>query len=193
MEKDYHFWFEPDHRYEGLEAIFDGYKSALEIFKNKTKEYNWYDADFYREETDLIYGVALISLQNYINKWCVDFLELKLFGYTSAYQFYDRSSKIVNNDITQVRLIIELANYFKHRDDKGNLQNHTSKALEKVNILNTSKTGDERCEDELLIQGLILLTDNMIDLSVLMSIVKKWYEDILSTAKKERIAEKYNL
>lgn len=187
MRDEYHYWFEPDHRYEGLEALFDGYKIALEKFKKKYDECGWYDADFYREETDLIYGVVLVSLQNYINKWCVDFLESNIFGYTKAYQYYDRESAIVNNGITQIRLIVELANYFKHRDDEGNLQRHTSQVLEEVNLLKKSKRGEERYEDELLISGLFLLTDNLIDLSKLMMIVKSWFNDIICAAKKERM------
>lgn len=193
MKDEYHLWFEPDERYEGLEALFDGYNIALKKFRNKYQECDWYDVGFYREETDLIYGIALISLQNYINKWCVDFLESKIFGYERAYQYYDRDSKIVKNGVTQIRLIIELANYFKHRDDDGNLQHHTFQVLDNVNILNISKSGDERYEDELLIEGILLLNDNIFDLSGLMLIVKKWFNDILFAAEKERVTNVSNI
>ena len=183
MENNYHLLLEPDFRYEGLEAMFEGYKNALQIFKNKYDENNWYDVDFYREETDLIYGVVLISLQNYINKWCADFLEAGLFGYTNAYQYYDRESKNVIDGITQVRLIVELANYFKHRDDNRKLQSHTSQTLEKVHLLQIAKNGNERYEDDLLIEGLLLITKNGIDIFELMRVVKKWYGDTLNAAK----------
>ncbi|WP_243347412.1 hypothetical protein [Parabacteroides sp. FAFU027] len=115
------YWFEPDIRIEGLEGLFEGFDNSLKIFESKLNEFNWYDGDFFREETELIYGVALLSLQNYINKCCVDFLEAKFLGYTKKHEYYDLGSMPIVNEINQIRLIIALANYFKHSHDEGSL------------------------------------------------------------------------
>jgi len=183
IEKEYHYWFEPDERIEGLKAMFEGFDNAIKIFEKKYEEISWYDADFYYEETDLIYGVVLVSLQNYINKWCTVFVESRLFGCTKNYQFYERGSKIINNGITQIRLIVELANYFKHRDDEGNLQFHTADCLAKLNLTELSKKGDERQEDRLEIEGLLLLCSNEIDLFELLQIVIDWRENVIKLSK----------
>ena len=180
MEK--HYWLEMDHRFEGLEAIFDGFNKALETFHEKFNQYNWYDGDFYREETELIYGVVLVSLQNYINKSCVDFLDEKLFGYKQKYQFYDKNSKIIDAEISQIRLIIELANYFKHRDDERDFIKSTKDCLTKLGLMKFYKDSDERFEDELIFEGLLLINSHKIDINELLQIVKKWRDDTYAEA-----------
>lgn len=177
-----HYWLEMDHRFEGLEAIFDGFNKALETFHEKFNQYNWYDGDFYREETELIYGVVLVSLQNYINKSCVDFLDEKLFGYNQKYQFYDKNSKIINEEVTEIRLIIELSNYFKHREDEGDLNRKTKNYLEKLGLIKFQKNLEERFEDELIFEGLLLINSHKIDINELLQIVKKWRDDTYSEA-----------
>jgi len=183
IEKEYHYWFEPDERIEGLKAMFEGFDNAIKIFEKKYEEISWYDADFYYEETDLIYGVVLVSLQNYINKWCTVFVESKLFGYTKTYQFYEKGSKIINNGITQIRLIIELANYFKHRDDEGNLLFHTADCLTKLNLTELSKKENERDPNRLEIEGLFLLCSKEINLFELLQIVIDWRENVIKLSK----------
>lgn len=183
IEKEYHYWFEPDERIEGLKAMFEGFDNAIKIFEKKYEEISWYDADFYYEETDLIYGVVLGSLQNYINKWCTVFVESKLFGYTKTYQFYEKGSEIINNGITQIRLIIELANYFKHRDDGRELQDHTAGCLAKLNLAELSKKGDERYQDRLVLEGLLLICSDEINLFELLQIVKDWRENVIKLSK----------
>ena len=104
MEEEIHFWFEFDERIIGLEAMFEGFSNTLKIFIDKGEKYNGYYADFYFEETELIYGVILLSLQNYINKSCVDFLEIESLKCNRASQLYNKGSKIVCDDITQIQL-----------------------------------------------------------------------------------------
>lgn len=187
MEEIVHFWFEPDERILGLEAMFKGFSSALKVFTEKGERCSGYYADFYFEETELIYGVVLLSLQNYINKTCVDFLEEDVLKNYKASQLYNKGSKIVCGDITQIQLIIALANYFKHRDDKNELRTLTEECFRKVNILRFSKKGDERYEDTLIIEGLLLLIKDIRDVSDLLQIVKDWRKNILELCRELRI------
>ncbi|MDP3915630.1 MAG: hypothetical protein Q8R96_18040 [Bacteroidota bacterium] len=38
IEKEYHYWFEPDERIEGLKAMFEGFDNAIKISKRNTKK-----------------------------------------------------------------------------------------------------------------------------------------------------------
>ncbi len=179
MEGIGHLWFEPDERLRGLEAMFEGFSTALNSFVEKGENCRNYYADFYFDETELIYGVVLLSLQNYINKSCVDFLEIDLLKCDKTSQLYGKCSKIVCGDITQIQLIISLANYFKHRDENNKLHKQTEECFRKVDILRFSSKGDERYEDSLITEGLLLLIDDIRDIRGLLEIVKNWKKDLL--------------
>jgi hypothetical protein len=131
---NFHYIFEPDHRIEGLELIIIGLNKTLQTFKEKLKNYNYYDGDWYREETELIYGVLLVSVQNYINKTCYDFLEARILDKKDIYEYYDINSEEIFHGVSQIRLIIELANYFKHRDDNSKISKYTQDAFDKLKI-----------------------------------------------------------
>lgn len=186
MEEKVHLWFEFDERIIGLEAMFEGFSTALKVFVEKGDKYSGYYADFYFEETELIYGVVLLSLQNYINKSCVDFLEVALLKIDRASQLYNKGSKIVFDDVTQIQLIIALANYFKHSDENNKLHKQTEDCFRKVNILRFSRKGDERYEDTLIIEGLLLLIKDIRDVSDLLQIVKDWRNNILELCRELR-------
>lgn len=179
MEDIGHLWFEPDERIIGLEALFEGFSFILKTFVEKGKKCKNYNADFYFEETEIIYGTIFLSLQNYINKTSVDFLEVKLLECNSPSQLYNIGSKLVASNTTQIRLIITLANYFKHRDEKNKLFPPTEKCLKDVGLLQFSKKGDERYEDTLMIEGLLLLTNSISDINHLLQIVKEWRSNLL--------------
>jgi hypothetical protein len=178
-EKECHYSFEPDERFIGLEVMFKAFNKALNVFVTKGEKYNGYYADFYFDETELIYGVLLLSLQNYINKSCADFLEVELLNCKEAYQLYDKGSKVVIGDVTQIRLIIALANYFKHKDGNDKLHEHTIECLRKADLLKFSEKEESECEDTLIIEGLFLLIKDLTDVSYLLQIVKEWRTSIL--------------
>lgn len=179
VEKVCHYWFEPDVRFAGLKEMFKGFQKALDVFIKTGEKYHGYYADFYFEETELIYGVILLSLQNYINKSCADFLEVELLNCNKAYQLYAKGSKVVIGDVTQIQLIIALANYFKHKDEKGDLQKPTKDCLRKVDLLRFSEKLDSDREDTLITEGLFLLIKDLRDISYLLQIVKEWRTSIL--------------
>jgi len=178
-EKVYHYSFEPDERFIGLEVMFKAFNKALKVFVNKGEKYSGYYADFYFDETELIYGVILLSLQNYINKSCADFLEVELLQCKEAFQLYAKGSKAVICEVTQIQLIIALANYFKHKEGKAKLKKHTIEPLRKADLLKFSEKVDSECEDTLIIEGLFLLIKDIRDVSGLLQIVKEWRKNIL--------------
>jgi hypothetical protein len=177
----YHNFLELDSHIEGLELVFEGLTKALSVFDEKFQQ-NWYNGDFYREETELIYGVALVSLQNYINKCCVDFMDAELFGFNKMYKYYEKNSLIISENITQIRLIVELANYFKHRDDERGIIKETKITLQKLDLYQFHKSFDERFENELIFNGLFLLNASRIDINILLDIAKKWRTDTWAAA-----------
>ena len=174
-----HLWFEPDERLRGLEAMFKAFSNALNTFVEKGEECSSYYTDFYFDETELIYGVVLLSLQNYINKSCVDFLEIEILKCDKTSQLYAKCSEIVCGDITQIQLIISLANYFKHRDENNKLHKQTEECFKKVDILRFSSKGDERYEDTLITEGLLILIEDIRDIQGLLEIVKTWRKNLI--------------
>lgn len=178
-EKVCHYWFEPDVRFAGLKEMFKGFQKALDVFIKTGEKHHGYYADFYFEETELIYGVILLSLQNYINKSCADFLEVELLSCDKAYQLYAKGSKVVIGEVTQIQLIIALANYFKHKDGNDKLHEHTIECLKKVDLLKFSEKIDNDREDTLIIEGLSLLIKDLRDVSNLLKIVKEWRTSLL--------------
>ncbi|MGZ2371421.1 hypothetical protein ACXR6G_16700 [Ancylomarina sp. YFZ004] len=166
-----------DYRYEALMEMFKGFNKALDNFKQKFEEISWYEGDTYYEETELIYGVVLVSLQNYINSCCADFIKIKPDGYTKNYQYYSENTKVIANDVSQIRLIIELANYFKHKNDKTGLTKNTRECFEKLDLLRYRSNEENGWSENLMIEGLEMLYHN--DFNQLLPIVKSWrYENI---------------
>lgn len=183
-----HHWLEANNRDEGLEQLFIGFNNALTLYRNRMYEVNWYDVDFYWENTDLIYGVMFVSLQNYINQCCYDFLDAKLFGYKVKHEYYKQNSKCISgSNVTQIQLIIDLANHFKHRDDppqkknpnKKNEEDYIRERFKQIGLEYPVKETYERFEDRLLIDGLEKLSEDM-EISALLKIAKDWRKDIWS-------------
>lgn len=157
--------------------MFKGFNKALDNFKQKFEEISWYEGDNYNEETELIYGVALVSLQNYINACCADFIRIKPDGYTEKYQYYSENTKIIANDVSQIRLINELANYFKHKNDKTGLTKNTRKYLEKLDLLRYRSNEENGWSENLMIEGLEMLYHNGFNINQLLPIVKSWRDE----------------
>lgn len=156
-------------------------------------EESWYDVGFYWDDTDLIYGVMFVSLQNYINQCCYDFLDANLFGGKMKYDYYSKNSAFIEgSNVTQIQLIIDLANYFKHRDElqpssfskgseqkRDNEENRRRKRFTQIGLNYPMKENYERFEDRLLIDGLEKLSEDM-EISVLLQIAKDWRKDLWS-------------
>src|ERR1700761_8434801 len=106
-------WRRHDFRYKSLFMVIDGLnKSIAELEKNVT-DIHWYDGDWLMEETEPIYGLAFIAIQNYINGSIAD-----IDGSTKNKNlFYKKDKPIDGYDRTPIELIIALANYIKHKED----------------------------------------------------------------------------
>ncbi len=181
-----HHWLEAYNRDGGLEQLFRGFNNALIFYKNRMDEESWYDVGFYWEDTDLIYGVMFVSLQNYINQCCYDFLDANLFGCKEKHEYYSKNSTLIDgSNVTQIQLIIDLANHFKHRDDpprekRSNKKTDEDKRRERfmqIGLNYPMKETYERFEDRLLIVGLEKLNENM-EISGLLQITKDWRRDL---------------
>jgi hypothetical protein len=56
-----------DYREVSLVIIINGLNDAIDSLKKQIDEIHWYDGDWFKEESEPIYGLAFIALQNYIN------------------------------------------------------------------------------------------------------------------------------
>ena len=112
-------WKSFDYRITSLMLILEHLENAIDQLFYKLKENNWYDGLFLMEEREPIYGLAFIALQNYFNSSIYDRFETL----DNRNVQYKTGNQILNTSVTEIELIIGLANYFKHRDDKRNLKN----------------------------------------------------------------------
>ena len=165
-----------DYRFEALEEMFNGFEKALENFNRKLKENDWYDGGSYDDETELIYGVILVTLQNYINGCCSDFIYINPEYFKKKYEYYSINSENLENGISKIRLINELANYFKHKDEKNNLHKNTKDCFEKLGLIKYIEDEDNYWENDIITEGLFMLCPDDSSIKNLLPIVKTWRE-----------------
>jgi len=156
-----------DHRAVSLNTTIKGLNETINVLKTKIDEIDWYDGDWFMEESEPIYGLAFIAFQNYINESISDFagsLEKK-----ESYYELEQNSKDGNR--SKIELIIGLANYAKHKD--GGIRRKGTKA-----ILDHFKLtyNDVTCLDRSAIfEGVDLLYKDW-DLFQVKNIVTAWRE-----------------
>lgn len=143
-------------------------KSIAELEKN-VAEIHWYDGDWLMEETDPIYGLAFIALQNYINGSISD-----LKGDTTQKNsFYKKAPIIAGTNRTNIELIIALANYAKHKDE-GDPHPGTSAVLDTFNFKYKDLI---YLEEGPIFRGLTILNQNY-DLFKVLKEVLHWREQL---------------
>ncbi len=163
-----------DHRAVSLDITIKGLTETIAILKNQIDEINWYDGDWFMEESEPIYGLAFIAFQNYINGSIKDFsnsLEKK----ETYYKLEQNNNNNNNNTKSKIELIIGLANYIKHKDE-GILRKGTKGTLDyfKLNYENVT------CLDNSpIFQGLTLLDENW-NLFEVKNYVMEWREFLWS-------------
>ena len=127
MEKLTH-WRRHDFRVNSLHMIVDGLDKAIKELEKNVEEIHWYDGDWLMEETEPIYGLALIAFQNYIIGSIAD-----LEGTTKTKHNYYKKDKIVEGYYyTNIELIVTLANFAKHKDEK--IHTGTAEILDAFNL-----------------------------------------------------------
>lgn len=159
-----------DNRLESLNITFKGLEVSITYLRQKSKQIEWYDAGWFAEEAEPIYGLAFICLQNYINSSIKDRFEIV----EKRFDKYKIGAKNIDYQRTDIELIIAIANYFKHKDDNRGFHNGTK------NILNDFNIKFEKGIDVLyspIFESLNILTENW-ELNELSFKVSKWREQL---------------
>jgi hypothetical protein len=160
-----------DHRHVSLEMTIKGLSDSIAELHNQMNVVYWCDGDWFLEESEPIYGLALISFQNYINGSIKDFTgSLK-----ERSKYYKLEQNSIHINRSRIELIIGLANYAKHKDE-GLPHKGTKDILDffKLNYLNVAYL-----DRSPIFEGLSLLEENW-NLFEIKNLVTEWREFIWS-------------
>jgi hypothetical protein len=167
-------WFRHDCRFESLDLTIKGLTESISVLHNKLNEIYRYDGDWFLEESEPIYGLAFIAMQNYINRSIKDFAE----NLKNKESFYKLEQTQNTNEKTRIELIIGLANYAKHKDE-GTPHKGTRETLDYFNLNYKNVT---YLDSSPIFQGLTLLSSDW-DLFEITKNVTEWRESIWSSNK----------
>jgi hypothetical protein len=160
-----------DHRAVSLEITIKGLTETISVLKNQFDEFDWYDGDWFMEESEPIYGLAFIAFQNYINGSINDFADS--LKEKESYYKLEQNSKEGNR--SKIELIIGLANYAKHKDE-GTPQKGTKDILDHFKLTYYDVTYLDKSP---IFKGLTLLNEDW-DLFQVKNIVTAWREYLWS-------------
>jgi hypothetical protein len=164
-------WRRNDYRIESLQNTILGLeKSILEL--RKKNDIEWYDGLWLLEESEPIYGLAFVAIQNYINSSVYD----RFDSLDKQYLKYKIGNKIKNTGRTDIELIISVANYFKHRDHPKNLIGETPKIL---NDFNFQFDKEVDITNSPIFKALDIFSENW-NLDVLIKAAESWREKLWS-------------
>jgi len=123
------------------------------------------------EETEPIYGLALIAFQNYIYNTINDVKSSRFITDKKYHEIYKGDR--------QIELIIHLANYYKHRFDTDfeRDKNYTYNFLKDSGLYNEKIY---KIDESPIFKGLELLSPNW-DLSEVLDIASNWRENYLKS------------
>lgn len=158
-----------DHRAVSLDMTIKGLAKTIKVLKNQIDEIDWYDGDWFMEESEAIYGLAFIAFQNYINRSINDFADS--LKEKESYYKYGQSSKKGNR--SKIELIIGLANYAKHKDE-GTPHKGTKDILDHFKLTYNDVIYLDKSP---IFQGLTLLSEEW-DLFQVKNIVTSWREHL---------------
>lgn len=160
-----------DLRAESLNMTIKGLSETIEVLKNKIEDIYWYDADWFLEESEPIYGLAFIAFQNYINGSIKDFSD----SLKEKETYYKLEQNQNNNTKSKIELIICLANFSKHMEE-GTPHKGTKETLDyfKLNYENVTSL-----DNSPIFQGLTILNEDW-DLFKIKEYVTGWREFIWS-------------
>ncbi len=156
-------YLEVDYRASSLNMVINGLSSSIKEFQRFGEKYQWYDALFFLEDSEHIFGLAFIAFQ------IKDLTEQG--GKQLQLQHYRHGDILSTSGYTKIELIICLANYIKHKeDDNEEFHKHTKRVLSQFN-LNTDKQCD--ITESAVFRGLDLLDENW-DLIAIKDSVLRW-------------------
>lgn len=156
-----------DYRAVSLDVIIKGIVDAIVVLKNQINEIEWYDADWFLEESEPIYGLAFVAFQIYINGSIKDFAGTL----NEKKEFYRLEHNCTEGKKSRIELIIALANFAKHKEE-GTPQTGTRRVLDyfKLNYNDIAYL-----DKSPIFQGLTLLNEDW-DLYKIKDNVKEWRE-----------------
>lgn len=163
-------WRSCDYRIESLRATVSGLETSIQELEIKLKKVEWYDGLWFLEETEPIYGLAFVALQNYINSSIFDRYE----NLDKHYFKYKIGDEFNFSGRTEIELIIALANYFKHRDHPKDLFGETPKIMKDFNLEFEKRTD---IGNSPIFKGIELFSPKW-ELSALTDSVKVWREKL---------------
>lgn len=159
-----------DFRRESLSLTIDGLDKSIIELQKKVKEIDWYDGIWFLEEAEPIIGLSFIAFQNYANSSIYD----KFETLEKKKNIYKRGNLIGKTGRTDIELIIGVANYFKHRDDSGDLNPGTEKILKDLNL---QFEEDTDITDSPIFKGLELLSEKW-KLTDVVELMRDWRENL---------------
>ncbi|PKR81777.1 hypothetical protein CW751_00095 [Brumimicrobium salinarum] len=162
-------WRHVDYRADSLKQIITGLNNSIETLKARLGKIDWYDGLWLLEDTEPVFGMAFIAFQNYINGSIKDLYE-SLEDKTSLYKIGSTPGSFSR---TNTELIIGLANYIKHKDDKK-LHGGTQRILEAFDLI-----VNDDIEESPIFEGLTIL-DKKWDLFKVYEIVINWRRDLFN-------------
>lgn len=170
-----HYLRYDSHRSVGLDLVINGLYEAVETLHSQVLEDGYYDGVWFAEESEPIIGLAFIAFQNYINGSIYDYCKGHYIHVEEKNKeaYYKIAQNSINDKRSKIELIIGLANYAKHKDEK-NLHRGTGNILKDFGLIQEGITNDY-----LILEGLNLLNEEG-DLIQIKEFVKDWREYLWS-------------
>jgi len=159
-----------DFRIEVLRLTITGLENSISVLQTKFNQIEWYDGLWLLEESEPIFGLAFIAIQNYINSSIYDRFE----SLEKQYQIYKIGDKIEYSGRTKIELITAIANYFKHRDHPLDLKGETAKILTDFNL---KFDKDVDITESPIFKGLDIFSESW-DLKEIIRIPENWRENL---------------
>ncbi len=160
-----------DHRAVSLDMTIKGLSETINILYNQVDELDWYDGDWFMEESEPIYGLIFIAFQNYIYGSIKDFAN----NLEEKQSFYKIEQNPKDSKRSKIELIIGLANYAKHKDE-GMPHKGTKDILDHFKLNYNDVTYLDKSP---IFQGLTLLNEDW-DLFQIKKLVTDWREYLWS-------------
>lgn len=162
-------WRSIDHRIDGLRLIIDGLTKAIKVSADRMELNGWYDAIWFREDTEPIYGLAFIAFQNYINGSIKD----RYNTLSIKHQVYQSATIIPTFDRSFIELVIALANYIKHKEEAP-LHKGTREILIAFRL---NVSDDVDITESPIFEGIDLLSSKWC-LSEIMTMIESWRKSL---------------
>jgi len=165
-------------RYGWLSTILEALETGFVSVSDMQKDIPWFDGGWEMEYAESIYGIVFVSAQTYILGTTQDINKIRKITGKKALNkivYYSDDCQPWCNQVSRIRLINSIANYYKHQDEWVEWPtNHTTKDLAEIGIVENT---DFPCYEA----ALKLWQENDIGkLQNLSQIVSNWRTHILS-------------